>query len=41
MNQLECKYCGYSDFEEEEDTGILYCVYCGHYFELSMCQTRI
>jgi len=34
---LVCEYCGQEGlFEEEEDTGRLYCLQCGHYLEISI-----
>ena len=34
---LVCEYCGSEGlFEEEEDTGRLYCLQCGHYLEISI-----
>ncbi len=32
-----CEYCGYEDnFEYEEDTGKLYCLYCGSYVTINI-----
>lgn len=30
--EIICQYCGTEgEFETEEDTGKVYCVFCGHY----------
>jgi transcription initiation factor TFIIIB Brf1 subunit/transcription initiation factor TFIIB len=37
MHHMQCEYCGYQDyFDEEEDTGKLYCLYCGHYVDIEI-----
>lgn len=34
MYVIQCHYCGYDNyFDIEEDTGRLYCPYCGTYLD--------
>ena len=30
---MECDVCGCIDFFEDEETGKLYCAYCGYYYK--------